>query len=97
MRVVECNPDHHACPNATHPQWSNAGAVTIVPASLPAAGPLTTAHITDSMVSWNGATPPPQSNESKWGAADPRIVFREKDATYYLTWDNCTQAGRNPP
>ena len=91
VRVVECNPDHHPCPNVSHPEWSNAGAVTIVPASLPADGPLTTAHITAELVSWNGATPPPHSNTSKWGAADPRIVYREKDETYYLTWDNCTQ------
>lgn len=22
VRVVECSPNHHPCPNATHPEWS---------------------------------------------------------------------------
>ena len=34
VRVVECNPDHHSCANASHPEWSNAGALTSVRAHL---------------------------------------------------------------
>ena len=75
VRVVECNPDHHACPNASHPEWSNAGALAVVPAAL-TDSPLSTAHITTQFISWAGAQAPPRSNSSAWGAADPRIVYR---------------------
>lgn len=93
VRVVECSPNHHKCPNATHPEWSNAGALTIVAAKLPAAGeaPLSAAHVKESMVTWGGTAAPPRSNTSRWGAADPRMTYRPADKTYYLTWDNCTQ------
>jgi predicted GH43/DUF377 family glycosyl hydrolase len=90
VRVVECNPDHHACPNASHPQWSNAGAMAIVPASLSREN-ISAAFVDYNAVTWAGATAPPQANSSRWGAADPRIAYRAADKTYYLAWDNCTQ------
>ena len=91
VRVVECNPNHHSCPNATHREWSNAGAITVIPAGLPLDGPLTAKYINASAVTWAGAAAPPHANSSRWGAADPRIAYRPADKTYYLAWDNCTQ------
>lgn len=90
VRVVECNPDHHACPNATHPEWTNAGALTAVHATL-SDDKVNAQFISESNVFWAGVSPPPRANHSLWGAADPRIAYRKADSTYYLTWDNCTQ------
>lgn len=94
VRVVECNPNHHSCANASHPQWTNAGALAVVQANL--SGNLsnfvpTVEHVSMEQIRWPGVQPPPQSNVSLWGAADPRIAFRPSNQQYYLTWDNCTQ------
>jgi predicted GH43/DUF377 family glycosyl hydrolase len=96
VRVVECNPDHHSCANrTTHPEWTNAGALTVVEAAFPAdasgGASLSVAHISAADVTFAGATPPPRSAAPQWGAADPRIAYRPAARTYYLTWDNCTQ------
>lgn len=91
VRVVECNPDHHPCPGVHHPEWSNAGAITINRADLPGTGPLRVDHVSYSNVTWAGTSGPKPGNVSRWGAADPRIAYRSADQTYYLTWDNCTQ------
>jgi len=90
VRVVECNPDHHSCPDATHPEWSNAGALAIIHANL-SDSYVTADHVSYDKISWAGATPPEHANTSRWGAADPRMTYRAKDGTYFLTWDNCTQ------
>eukprot|EP00040_Diaphanoeca_grandis_P019924 m.105545 g.105545 ORF g.105545 m.105545 type:complete len:396 (-) comp27658_c0_seq1:463-1650(-) len=91
VRVVECNPNHHSCASAAHQEWSNAGALTVVAANVTASGTtMTSKHITVKDVTWGGGPSPPHANTSKWGAADPRIVYREEDKTYYMTWDNCT-------
>ena len=92
VRCVECNPDHHSCAGRQlHPEWSNAGALALVGATLPATGTLSVEHISYSDVFWAGTAPPPRSNVSQWGAADPRIAYRPANSRYYLTWDNCTQ------
>ena len=95
VRVVECNPDHHPCPGpgggVKHPEWSNAGALTINRATLPADGPPSVEHVGYDRVTWAGHPAPPRANVSKWGAADPRIAYRPANGLYYLTWDNCTQ------
>lgn len=90
VRVVECSPNHHPCPNATHPEWSNAGALTVVSANLETSV-LEASHVTYDSVTWAGASPPERASSARWGAADPRMTYRAKDGTYYLTWDNCTQ------
>lgn len=94
VRVVECNPDHHSCAGVPHPQWTNAGALAVVPVSLPkpgaSASPKILKKVDDSAVQWPGCAPPPMSDSGKWGAADPRLTFRPKTGEYYLTWDNCT-------
>lgn len=74
-------------PNATHPEWTDTGALTVVPADLQAG---TVGHINQSRVFWAGTNPPPRVNQHEWGAIDPRIVYRPKTAEYYLTWDNCS-------
>jgi hypothetical protein len=86
VRVVECSPNHHSCANTTHQEWTNAGALAVVPANVSGSGSKpTTAHVTDSLVTWGGAQGPPPANESKWGAADPRMTYRPADKTYYMT------------
>ena len=74
-------------PNATHPEWTDTGALTVVRGNL-ADG--TVDHIGQSAVFWPGTNPPPRRNQHEWGAIDPRIVYRPKTGEYYLTWDNCT-------
>ena len=32
-----------------------------------------------------------RGDPGKWGAADPRVAYRDADGTYFLTWDNCTK------
>ena len=91
VRVVECNPDHHPCRGVRHPEWSNAGALTVNRATLPADGAPTVEHVGYERVTWAGHTAPPRANVSEWGAADPRIAYRPANGLYYLTWDNCTQ------
>ena len=61
VRVVECNPDHHPCPDVLHPEWSNAGALAMVRANL--SGPLPqTAFVGYADVVWPGtAAPPPRA------------------------------------
>ena len=88
VRVVECNADHHPCVNQSHPEWTNAGALVVVPANLSATPP-TAARVTSATVTWGGAPPPPHSDGPLWGAADPRLAFH--NGTYFMTWDNCTQ------
>ena len=91
VRVVECNPNHHSCAGVAHPEWTNAGALAVVRASLPAAGPLTSERVTGANISWMGTVSPPPSNASRWGFADPRAVFRASTGEVYVTFDNCTQ------
>ena len=91
VRVVECNPDHHSCAGVAHPEWTNAGALAVVRAALPADGPLSAERVTAANVSWMGAAPPPRANSSRWGFADPRATFRAASGEVYATFDNCTQ------
>ena len=91
VRVVECNPDHHSCAGVAHPEWSNAGALAVVRASLPARGALSAEPVTAAALSWLGAAAPPRANASRWGFADPRAAFRAATGEVYVTWDNCTQ------
>eukprot|EP00041_Stephanoeca_diplocostata_P013835 m.246001 g.246001 ORF g.246001 m.246001 type:complete len:400 (+) comp19482_c0_seq1:114-1313(+) len=90
VRVVECSPNHHSCAGVPHPEWTNAGALATVGADLSATSTPTTQHITQHNIRWPGTPGPPHSDTGRWGAADPRLTFRAKDKTYYLTWDNCT-------
>lgn len=87
VRVVECNPDHHSCANTTHQEWSNAGALAVIAANLSSgqAEPIGEANII-----WPGMTPPPPSNRSEWGLADPRMAYWPAAQRYFLTADNCT-------
>lgn len=91
VRVVECNPDHHSCAGVAHPEWTNAGALAVVRASLPADGPLASEPVTLANVSWMGAAAPPHANASRWGFADPRATFRAATGETYVIFDNCTQ------
>jgi predicted GH43/DUF377 family glycosyl hydrolase len=89
VRVQEdCMPDCGA--GATHPEWSDIGAITVVAADI-AAG--TVNHINQSSVFWPG-TPAPRHSDAPtrdgWGALDPRIIYRPKTEEYFLTWDNCS-------
>jgi predicted GH43/DUF377 family glycosyl hydrolase len=74
-------------PNATHPEWTDTGALTAVRADL-AAG--TAEYIDQGLVFWAGTPAPPRVNAHEWGAIDPRIRYRPSTGEYYLTWDNCT-------
>ena len=82
-------------PNATHPEWTDTGALVAVKADL-ARG--TVEHIHEGLVFWPGTSPPPQHQPlctkphplCGWGAIDPRVTYRPKTLEYYLTWDNCT-------
>jgi predicted GH43/DUF377 family glycosyl hydrolase len=92
VRNVECNPNHHSCAGVAHPEWSNAGALAVVRATLGASGPLSAERVTLANVTWMGAAaPPPRANASRWGFADPRAAFRAADGLVYVTFDNCTQ------
>jgi len=91
VRVVECNPNHHSCAGVAHPEWTNAGALAVVRAALPAGGPLSAERVTAANISWMGAAAPPPANASRWGFADPRAAFRAATGEVYLTFDNCTQ------
>ena len=91
VRSVECNPDHHSCAGVEHPEWSNAGALAAVRASLPADGPLVSERVPAANVSWMGAAAPPRANASRWGFADPRAAYRAATGETYLAFDNCTQ------
>ena len=90
VRVVECNVNHHSCEGVAHPEWTNAGALTVLHADLSGTGPPAVAHgPSDTDVFWAGTAPPPHGGSTAlWGAADPRCAHR--NGTYYLTWDNCT-------
>lgn len=86
VRVQEdCTPE--CGPNATHPEWMDTGALTVVMADL-AAG--TAEHIDQGLVFWAGTAAPPHVDRHEWGAIDPRVTYRRKTREYYLTWDNCT-------
>ena len=82
-------------PNATHPEWTDTGALAVVTADLQSG---TAEHINASLVFWAGTSPPPPVGHlcehphplCGWGAIDPRISYRPKTQEYYLTWDNCT-------
>ena len=82
-------------PNATHPEWTDTGALTVVRADVKKG---TAQHINASLVFWPGTAAPPRLGHvctqprplCGWGAIDPRIRYRPKTRTYYLTWDNCT-------
>lgn len=90
VRVVECNANHHSCAGVAHPEWTNAGALAIVGASLQSVTPRAQT-VSNSNVSWVGATPPAHGGTSAlWGAADPRIALHAGTGEYHLTWDNCT-------
>ena len=97
VRVVECNPNHHSCAGVAHPEWTNAGALTVVRANLSATAPPTAADVSEASVFWAGTAPPPRSASAEWGAADPRCAYRAEDQTYYLTckpaaiWVACFQ------
>ena len=91
VRVVECNPDHHSCAGVAHPEWSNAGALAVIRASLPAAGPLSAEPVTLANITWLGAPAPPRANASRWGFAYPRAAFRDATGETYVVFDNCTQ------
>jgi predicted GH43/DUF377 family glycosyl hydrolase len=91
VRVVECNPNHHSCAGVLHPEWTNAGALTVVNAVLNSNEPLTSDKVTIDNVTWMGTDAPPSSNISKWGFADPRAVYRNSNDLLYVTFDNCTQ------
>ena len=54
VRVVECNPDHHSCAGVAHPEWTNAGALAVVRATLPTSGPLSAERITPASVDGDG-------------------------------------------
>jgi hypothetical protein len=82
VRVVECNPNHHSCEGVPHPQWTNAGALAVVSASLPADGvPKINERVTSANVQWPGCDGPHQSLSAEWGAADPRLAYRPKTKT----------------
>jgi predicted GH43/DUF377 family glycosyl hydrolase len=92
VRVVECNSDHHSCAGVAHPEWTNAGALTVVGANISAAAPPVSERVTYANVTWAGAQAPPHGgNASLWGAADPRVAVHPATGEYYVTWDNCTQ------
>jgi predicted GH43/DUF377 family glycosyl hydrolase len=94
VRVVECNANHHSCAGVAHPEWTNAGALAIVGATLDDAGgaPPSTEQVTVANVSWAGAPPPAHGGTAAlWGAADPRIARSPVTSEYFLTWDNCTE------
>ena len=91
VRVDECNPDHHSCAGVDHPEWTNAGALAVVRASLPASGAISAERVTAANISWMGTAAPPRANASRWGFADPRAAFRAATGEVYLTFDNCTQ------
>ena len=93
VRNVECNPNHHSCAGVAHPEWTNAGALAVVGASLGGAAPPAAQTVTVDAVTWAGAPAPPHGGTAGlWGAADPRMARRAATGEYYLTWDNCTQS-----
>jgi hypothetical protein len=83
-------------PNATHPEWTDTGALTVIRANLQAG---TAQYIDAGRVFWAGTSAPPHIDHDHvcehphplcgWGAIDPRIRYRPKTQEYYLTWDNC--------
>ena len=81
--------------NATHPEWTDTGALTVVKADLQTG---TAEHVDEALVFWAGTSAPPRIDHlcehphplCGWGAIDPRIRYRPKTQEYYLTWDNCT-------
>ena len=74
-------------PSATHPEWTDTGALTAVMASLEHG---TVEHIDQGLVFWAGTRAPARVDRHEWGAIDPRIRYRPHTGEYYLTWDNCT-------
>lgn len=91
VRVVECNDNHHSCAGVAHPEWTNAGALAVIGASLGGSVP-TAEFVSLANISWAGAPPPPHGGAAGlWGAADPRVAFRAATREYFLTWDNCTR------
>lgn len=91
VRVVECNPDHHSCAGVAHPEWTNAGALAVVGASLSGAAPAAS-FVSPANVSWLGAPAPPHGGAvGLWGFADPRVAYRAATKEYFFTYDNCTQ------
>ena len=72
-----------------HPEWSNAGALAIIRASMKE-NRIWAEHITEDHVTWEGSKFHP-SKDGQWGAVDPRITYRPDNQMYYLTWDNCTK------
>ena len=90
VRVVECNPNHHSCAGVAHPEWTNAGALAVVGASLAGSAPRADLVSPDA-VQWVGAPSPPHGGAlGLWGFADPRVAFRARTGEYFLTFDNCT-------
>jgi len=88
VRVVECNPNHHSCAGVDHPEWTNAGALAVVGASLPTLAE----KVTIQNVSWMGLDPPPHGGTvGLWGLADPRMSRNPTSGEYFLTYDNCTE------
>lgn len=82
-------------PGATHPEWTDTGALTVIEADLDAG---TAGHIDETRVFWPGTNAPEKMNHTcehphplcSWGAIDPRIQYRPKTGEYFLTWDNCS-------
>ena len=97
VRVVECADNHHTCVgHATHPEWTNAGALAVVRADFPAApgAVLSAEHVSLQNITWAGSAAPPHGgNTSLWGFADPRIAYSPtiEGGMYFLTYDNCTR------
>jgi predicted GH43/DUF377 family glycosyl hydrolase len=74
-----------------HPEWANAGAITIVSVNISKEGMLVPAAVTEDSVVWPGIDAPKRELKEVWGVIDPRIALDPLTGTYYLTWDNCTR------
>ena len=92
VRVVECSPNHHSCAGVAHPEWTNAGALAVVGASLSSGAAPSADFVSAAAVTWAGAPAPPHGGSAGlWGFADPRVAYRARTGEFFLTYDNCTQ------
>lgn len=76
-------------PNATHPEWTDIGALAVVEADV-AEGRVQ--HIDQARVFWPGVAPPPAMAHKdvcvrahppcSWGALDPRMTYRAETEEY---------------
>jgi predicted GH43/DUF377 family glycosyl hydrolase len=92
VRVVECNPNHHSCFGVDHPEWTNAGALAVIRATLSTESSFVTEKVSIENISWVGINNPPPHGGSVglWGLADPRMSRLPSSGEYFLTFDNCT-------